>query len=1018
MNDEPPSEEAPAGESTPLPGPPVNRIGEYQLGEALEADPGAEVFRAIDPLQPPGERDVAIEFFPRLKDTESRRRFDLFRAQMVMLELPGVPMALEAGVAAGRPYVIRRLIPGDTLATLRSGRGAMRPDEAVRLMLPVIDAVAFAHTRGLIHGDITAAHLRVDPGSMIFLEGFGSAALRRMTEDNASPVVAGDIAGLATVLRGLVRGVKRVNRNTGPSAQLAAVTSGKKTAGSWSDLEAILQRAGANDPEAEEGSHASVYDVGYGSVAEFAADLRAWLMDRPLMARPPSGSELLRDWAWMHPFSSLAMLCGLLILLALPVGFSWWRQKRVTGVEVQSLSLQRHELDYVGNIQRAHAALEAGAWERLDAALTNTASSQVAGPEVGLLRAWLEVRTRDLIANLGSPIQGLAMREDGSRLLAWTARGVDVMSSQPGGTKTHLRLQGTNPPLAADFVPDERVIAVGTAAGVFLQTVSGADTGALPSPVGSEPTSELKVSPDGAWIAAVPLASSRPDPGYWMLNLLPLQGRVRGIPLQLPLAPVVSWAWIEPEPGSPRLAVALRGGAAGSWDLANSNYVSVLTRAGEECTAAAWDAAGRILARLDSDGVLEVINFTTGESILRREGHAKSTPLIAVATGGSRVAATTANGDVLIYRIPDGSPQALLRRRQEEFTAMRFLRDGRLVTGARSGSIWAWEPESKDRQPGFVFTNHVPFIGSPPCFSPNAEWLVLPDEWRDDVERFVVQRTAQPGDPESIPGQPAGFLGPQTLLVWDKLTARWEAWGMAPLQKLGGGRLAENETWNWVTLSFDASRLALRGPGDRLEVFDTFSGQRVSGINERVDAAAISGDGRSLAVALADSVAVWIPGSSALRKRPGFHASSAAISSDGRWVAFGNERGHVRMWRAADTTYDEDLVVDATAVTALGFSAENQTLFVATAASLLEAWHLGVRQELFRHALPQPAAWLIVAPNDAGLLVGHPAAVEGETGASWWWPNADRRSVSVTKGPRPAGGAMLPDWFEKPPRRR
>ena len=1033
MNDDETAATIPNGGVPRRPVPPVARVGSYILGGPEEADPGAVVFRGTDPFQPPGQREVVVEFFARLTDAEARRRFDLFRAQWVNLEIPGVATAFAAGIVEGHPYVIRRWIDGDTLATLRAGRGALRADEAVRMILPVADALAFAHTRGLIHGNVTAAHLRRDPGGLIFLEGFGSAALREVGDASfGAPVVAGDLAGLATVLLGLVSGERRLGARHGPAASLAAATAaaGRRGVGSWSDLEAILHRAGAREPDRESPPREEeTIQVGYGSVAEFAGDLRAWLLDRPLLARPPSASELLRDWAWMHPFYSLAMLGGLLFILALPVGYSWWRQRSLTGAVGENLTQQRRELDYISLLQRAHSALDDGAWERLETVLGSVPPGVISGPELGLLRSWLAVHSQDRLASLGAPVHGLAARAEQSRVLVWNPKGLDVLSVLPGGGRLQVRLPGAMVPLAADLLPDEHRVAVGTAAGVFLvPTVSG-ESFPLPSPLSGEPTAQLRVSPDGKWIASVPPLPGPPggkkgtvptvaETAFWSVNLLPLQEGLRAMSLRLPLAPVVSWSWIEPEPGTVRMAVALTGGEAGSWDLLNTNYVAVLTRAGVGCGAAAWDAMGRTMARVDVLGSLEVFNFSTGERILLRDGFSTKTPMVAMASDGARLAATLANGDVLILQTRDNTTLALLPRRQEAYTALEFVPDGSLITGAQDGTVWRWQPEAQSHQPGVVFTNQLPFVTSRPVVSPDAEWLALPEEWQDELERFVVQRVAQPRDPESLPGQPAGFLGPQTLLVWDRSASRWTAWGMSPLQQLGRGRLVDGEMWNWVSLSADASHLLVRGPGDRLEMFVTASGQRVSGLNEKVDVAAVSGDGKSVAVALADGVGVWTPATGSLRRRAGFTGTTVAISSDGRWAAFGDARGRIRLWRVADPLVDDDLTVGANAVTAMAFAGGDQTLFVATAGSQMQAWNIRTRQQMFRHPLSHSAEWLVMAPNDAGILTGHAAPNDASAGYSWWWPNADFRPASRSVREPASDGTRLPEWFEKSGRRR
>ncbi len=994
------------------------------MGEPLDADPGAEVYRATDPSEVPGEREAAVEFFPPLLFPDARRRYEQFRAQMVGVDLPGVPLALAAGIVEGRPYVLRRRIQGETLAELRSGRGGLRPDLAVRQILPIAEALAYAHTRGLIHGNVTAAHLRVDPGELIFLEGFGSAALRgNGVVGMETPTVLVDLAGLASVLRDLIRGSARTSRAKSPTAALAATFKSRRGGGSPADLEAILRRAGASPealdrpPRPEE-----MPGVGYGSVVEFAADLRAWLADRPMRARPPSVWEVLRDWAWQHPVKVLALVALALGLLGLPAGYLWWRERSPSGLEGRNLAHQRVGTDYAAVLQRAHAALESGAWERLEPLLATPFPGLSPGPEHGMLGAWLEVQSRDRLGNVEAPILGLVPAASGTRAMVWTERKLVLLSTEPGVPQMAVPLPGTNSPLTVDFLPDDRVVVVGGRAGVFvtsLPSATGRSESVPPIQISREWTSQLRVSPDGHWIAAVAAQEAAlgvaGEVPVWSLSLLPRTVGAPVIPLHLPLAPVVAWNWIEPETGSPRLAVALPGGSAGVWDVTKTNFAAMVNRSGEVWTAAAWDVAGRLMARLNAGGNLEVIHFATAESVFQRDGHATLHPLVAMAPDGSRVAATTPNGDVVVYRVPDGSTIALLPQRQDEVVALSFLPEGSLLTGTRAGTVWKWEPMSKSRQPGTVFTNYLPYVATPPVFSPDNVWLALPEEWEEETEteRFVVQQLNQPGDPESIPGQPAGFLNAETLLVWERSAARWEAWGMSPLQRVGTGRLAEGEDWNWVSLSADASRLIVSGPGDRLESYETASGKRVNLLNERVEAAALSADGRTVAVILADSAAVWLPASGALKRRPGLKATATAISRDGRWVAFGDASGQVRLWRVGETVVDEEFSTTTRGITALAFGAGEQTLFVANEAGQLEVWHVPDRQELFRHRLSNPAYWLVMAPDDAGLLCGHPAPSGEESGSSWWWPNESVHPASNPMRRRTAVPLKLPAWFDK-----
>jgi hypothetical protein len=150
-----------------------------------------------------------------------------------------------------------------------------------------------------------------------------------------------------------------------------------------------------------------------------------------------------------------------------------------------------------------------------------------------------------------------------------------------------------------------------------------------------------------------------------------------------------------------------------------------------------------------------------------------------------------------------------------------------------------------------------------------------------------------------------------------------------------------------------------------------------------------------------------------VRARPG----AVAVSADGRWVAFGNAGGQVRFWPVAQPELSDELATDSAGVTALSFSRGAQSLFVATGAAQFQAWQVRSRQELFRHRLTNPAAWLVMAPEDSGLIIGHPAPQGEETGASWWWPNVGAKAAPVINHTRPVRTTPLPEWFEKKRRR-
>lgn len=99
------------------------------------------------------------------------------------LDHPNIVPVHELGVdASGRHYFVMKLVAGETLEgeihrdeslPFRSGR----LDGLIDALLKVCDAVAFAHNRGVIHGDIKPQNIMVGSFGQVYLMDWGMARL-------------------------------------------------------------------------------------------------------------------------------------------------------------------------------------------------------------------------------------------------------------------------------------------------------------------------------------------------------------------------------------------------------------------------------------------------------------------------------------------------------------------------------------------------------------------------------------------------------------------------------------------------------------------------------------------------------------------------------------------------------------------------------------------------------------------------------------------------------------------------
>ena len=154
---------------------PGARIGTFEILAPLGAGGMGEVYRARDTRL---GREVAVKVLPgeRLSDPTRRARFVQEAKAASALNHPCIVTIYEIESAEAIDFIVMELVPGKTLDALIPRQG-MRLGEALRVAIPIADAVSAAHARGIVHRDLKPSNVMVTPEGAVKVLDFGLAKL-------------------------------------------------------------------------------------------------------------------------------------------------------------------------------------------------------------------------------------------------------------------------------------------------------------------------------------------------------------------------------------------------------------------------------------------------------------------------------------------------------------------------------------------------------------------------------------------------------------------------------------------------------------------------------------------------------------------------------------------------------------------------------------------------------------------------------------------------------------------------
>ena len=146
------------------------------------------------------DRRVALKVMhPSMaSDEEFVRRFIDEAKSVARLSHPNIVAVYDQGTDAGHVFLAREYVPDQTLRDLLRRRGALRPREALELMVPVLGGLSAAHQAGMVHRDIKPENVLITEDGRVKVVDFGLArAVESSTHHTKTGMIIGTVGYLA-----------------------------------------------------------------------------------------------------------------------------------------------------------------------------------------------------------------------------------------------------------------------------------------------------------------------------------------------------------------------------------------------------------------------------------------------------------------------------------------------------------------------------------------------------------------------------------------------------------------------------------------------------------------------------------------------------------------------------------------------------------------------------------------------------------------------------------------------------